>query len=263
MENSGKLRKLPVDMNAVLEALELQAQDLTYYLDTVSGEVAPWIDPQVSGEEDTFDPDDERYVALPQRESRDDYRAMEEFVLGLDEEDVRAVLRQAITGKGAFGRFRQALAGYPDLRVRWEEQERERLIVEAVAWLAEIGIEPERELAPRRPPEPEQRPAPSPGQAPAIGLLDMLLLGAPEGKTELLEGRVHRVFVAPDQARARAVFARLARELTEYHGLSWRRRLIADTDRYAIERFEVTVDDRIVDLSVAVPRALWDAFCGS
>jgi len=124
---------------------------------------------------------------------------------------------------------------------------------------AELGIEPEYEP---RPTAHESGPIADtrPGTTPSIGLVEMLLLGAPDGKTELLEGRVHRMFVAADRAQARAVFARLARELAEQHGLAWRKRFIADTDRFTVERFELTTTDRSVDLSVAVPRSLWDVF---
>jgi hypothetical protein len=254
------MRKLRVTMYEILDALESHGDGQTHYLNTETGEVEIWIDPSLSGAENPFDPDDEQYVAVPQQDSHDEYRIMENFVLGVDEEDVQDVLRLAISGKGAFRRFRESLAGYPDLRARWEREKRDRLVEEAIAWLAKLGIEPEYELPPLRLPEPPRRPEPRAGGAPRVGLFDMLLLGAPEGKTELIDGRVHRVYVAADRSQGRRVFAQLARELAERHGLSWRKRFIADTDRFSIERFELTQSDRVVDLSVEVPRTLWDAF---
>jgi hypothetical protein len=253
-------RKLTINTIDLLTALEGHGDGVKFYLNTQTGEVAPWIDPDISGEENPFDPEDDHIVEVPRTEASDDYQAMENFVERLDEDDVQGVLRRALAGKGAFRRFRETLAGYPDLRAQWEREKREHFLEEATTWLARLGIEPEYEPRSVPVPEPARNPDTPPLNVPPIGVVEMLLLGAPGGKTELLEGRVHRVFVAADRTQARKVFARLARELAEQNGLSWRKRFIDNTDRFSIERFELKMTDRIVELSIAVPKSVWDAF---
>jgi hypothetical protein len=253
-------RRLKINSGDLVHALETHGGEVDFYLNTETGEVAPWIDPDISGEENPFDPDDEHIVAVPRREAYEDHKVMEHFVAWIDEDDVKRVLRRALDGKGAFRRFREALDGYPDLRAQWEREKNEHLLQEATTWLAELGIEPEYEPLPVATPEPATSAESRPEQAPAISVVEMLLLGAPGGKTELLEGRVHRVFVAADRGQARKVFARLARELAERNGLSWRKRFIDNTDRFSVERFELRMTDRSVELSIAVPRSVWDAF---
>jgi len=98
-------------------------------------------------------------------------------------------------------------------------------------------------------------------KAPRITLVDLLLLGAPEGKTEMLDGRVWRMFLAADATQARTTFEGIARELTEREGLAWRDELVAGKNAYAIARFQLTIEDTIVGLDTKVGRALWDEFC--
>ena len=95
---------------------------------------------------------------------------------------------------------------------------------------------------------------------PRVGLLDLLLLGAPDGKTELLEGCVPRVIITRSVSDARKVFKDVARDIYESQGAGWRKRLVEGKDTVEVERFHLSVDGTRVTLSVKVPRALWDAF---
>jgi Uncharacterised protein family (UPF0158) len=259
------LRTLFVRMDEILDAIDTYGDDTRFYLDTETGEVSLWMNPLHTGEEAAFDPHDDRYAQIPQRVSRESYRDMERFVLAIDEEDVRRELQRAIEGKGAFDRFRRALSGYPDLRARWEQGKRDALLAEAVAWLATLGIEPQYELRPiagTRPGSGAGTPQHLQGQA-AVGLLDLLLLGGPDGRKELLGERVRRVHVSPTPEHARKVFSRIARELAEQHGLAWRKRMIEDTNAFEIERYTVTHAGRRVELAVEVPRPVRVAFSGT
>jgi hypothetical protein len=127
---------------------------------------------------------------------------------------------------------------------------------QALAWLTELGIDPQYDL---RPPPPRRRAA-GPGEA-QIGLVDLLLLGAPDGKTELVDGRVRRVLVT-DAERAARVFARVARELAESLGVRWRPTSIEGKTRYEIDRFRLTCTGRRVELEVQVSPAVWEIFAG-
>ena len=79
-------------------------------------------------------------------------------------------------------RFRRAVGRYPDVAAAWERFQADRVIAEARPWLESLDIAPVFRFPPARSAPPRARdPAPA-----RIGLVD-LLLGAPDGKTELLE----------------------------------------------------------------------------
>jgi hypothetical protein len=250
-------RRLHVDMKAILESMDSYGDSVRFFLDLQSGEIELWMDQM--DEEPAFDPDDPRYAAIPQCDSGDEYQEMEAFVDGLDEADVQRQLRNTLGGKGSFGRFRAVLAGFPDLRVRWETDKQQRLLRQALAWLAGLGVTPQYDLPPVTPVQPAGRAEAAPGRA-RIGLFDMLLLGAPDGKTELIDGKVRRVFRGVNAEQARKVFARLAAELSEHNGLSWRKRFIEGRNSYEVGGCKASVDGRLVELEIEVPPATWKAF---
>ena len=93
-----------------------------------------------------------------------------------------------------------------------------------------------------------------------IGLLDLLLLGAPEGKTELLDGQVFRCVRAETPAAARTVFLSVARDLCRHCDVPW-----AGVDERAstfnLQRWHLRVDAECVELLTDVTIARWGAFC--
>ncbi|MEO6598012.1 MAG: UPF0158 family protein [Planctomycetota bacterium] len=250
-------RKIHVDMDDLLSAIDSHGDEAIPHFHTKTGAVEYWTDLDEIGDDAPFDPEDPDWQAVPRRESHRAFRAMEQFIDGIDEPDVQEKLRITLGGRGAFRRFRDVLARYPDLRTQWEVAEHTALLDLALAWLAALEIEPTYEL--RRP---ATTAAPTPRQpgAAAITLADMLLLGAPEGKNELLDGRVYRVHVAVSAAKARQAFVNLARELTEQAGLGWRKRLVENLHRYEVDRYHLSVADKLVELEVDMPRAVWDEF---
>ncbi len=127
---------------------------------------------------------------------------------------------------------------------------------------ADRQITDERPLPPDRREIPERVPSrigPK-REGEKLGFLDVLLLGAPDGKTELLDGKVIRQIIARDSSQARAIFKTIAREMTEIHGIGWRKRLIEGKSMYEVDRYKLFVDQDRVELEVAVTPALWRAF---
>jgi hypothetical protein len=254
----GALRRQFVEMDEIIDAMDTRGE-VEFFLDLESGKVELWIDPSHTGEDNDIDPEDDRFVEIPRVETRDQHRTMEAFVEALDDEDARLNFRRAITGPGAFAGFRGTMDRHPDLRPGWEEHKRDRLLKAALEWLATLGIDPQYELRPIPGVRPLKGPEGSPGKA-QIGLFDLMLLGAPEDNSELVDGRVQRIFTAAEPERARKVFERVAREICEHHGLEWRRRFIEGQDHYELDRFRVTHAGRKVELSVTVTPAVWEAF---
>ncbi len=259
-------RRLQVAMDEILDAMTISEDDpIRFFLDLDTGKVESHFSQEMFGDADEandvdqrFEDNPERFEEIPKYASRDDYNLMCRFAETIDEEDIRERLDIALQGKGAFRRFRDVVFRYPDLKAQWVAARQQALLQEALEWLEGLDIEPLYTLR-RIEPEPVQ---PAQASAPKITLLDMLLLGAPDGKTELLEGKVYRQFTASSPSAARALFKSLARELCEYHGIAWRKRFVENTSRYDIERAHLEVDGTTVQLSIDVPVSIWKAFAG-
>lgn len=87
-----------------------------------------------------------RFIRVPQSEPSEGYQDMEAFIATVGNQRLQEQLWSAIQGRGAFGRFRDVLAGYPAEQERWfafrDEQVRERVL----EWLTDEDIEPIREM---------------------------------------------------------------------------------------------------------------------
>lgn len=250
-------RKLRIDIDGIIDAATAAPELGEPFLDLKSGEVA-WRSDLADADDDlgrALEEEPDRFVLVPRYESRDEFDLMRRFADSVGEADVRKLLDVALGGKGSFSRFRDVLGGYPDLEALWREARDSALLEHVKAWLSGIGIEPSFERRKIEAPGIVPRP-----QEPRIGLFDLLLLGAPEGKTELLEGRVSRRISLPGPSEARALFKRLARELCEHHGVAWRNRFIEGKSTYEVGRAHLTVEDSTVYLEIDVPSSIWNAF---
>jgi hypothetical protein len=263
-EDTMSSRKLRVAMDDILLAMTTPADyQSEAYLDLETGGVLTVEDESSSGvaEDDNagrIDDDPERYAQIPRTESHDEFDLMSGFADSVDEDDIREMLALALRGKGAFGRFRDVVFRYPDLESRWFAMRQEWEVGEAKRWLASLGIEPDYQLRSVEA-APAQQPAPAP-QAPKIELLDLLLLGAPDGKTELIGGRVRRQVSAAERGAARQLFKGLARGICEYFGVAWRKRFIENKDTFEMERAHLRLEGTTVVLELDVPKVIWDAF---
>ena len=83
----------------------------------------------------------DRFIRIPQTDSREAYRDVEEFISTVQDERFRDRLFRAIQGRGAFGRFRDVIAKSPRDRERWFEFKNRRVRDRIVEWLESEGIE--------------------------------------------------------------------------------------------------------------------------
>lgn len=101
------------------------------------------------------------------------YGIMSDFIAGVEDINVAGRLRTAISGKGAFRRFREAVDEDDALRRRWLAYRTKRHYHLALDWLHELGIRPEHyHIAPSdfgwEPPAAQPAPAaPAPSAAAA------------------------------------------------------------------------------------------------
>lgn len=262
------MRKLDVDMNGVLDAMTTHMAEIQWFLDLQSGrvEMLSRLD-DIEAFESRLEALPGRYALIPAREAREDYALMRQFAEEIDEPDVRELLDMALAGRGAFARFRGVLSRFPDLQARWNALLEKELRDQALQWLSDLGIEPlhvppEAAREPAAPAVPAAQlawPHSAVPDTPWPTLYELLVLG---GKVELLGGVVWRRWVAPDGARARDAFVRLARELYERAGIAWRRRFVQDTDEVEVEGLLLRVDRGEAVVALGVPSRVdrWELF---
>jgi hypothetical protein len=265
-------RKLTIDMNALLDAMTLHDDGPTEaFLDIETGKVleVPTEEAGDDGEDGEtnarrrlVEDDPRRYVEVARVEATDELALMRRFTEALDEEDIREKLDAALRGKRAYHRFLDVVCTYADLEAAWDQLRREALVDEATRWLARLGIEPIYQLrplpAPVRPPISQRSGLLADGSA-KVSLLDLLLLGAPDAKTELIDGRVLRQVHAPSTTEARTIYKNIARDLCALNEIPWRKRHI-ERDTFEHGRVRLSIEDRLVELTVDVPAPLWRAF---
>ena len=117
-------RSVPVDLEGLMFAFEDHDAGHDWYLDLETGQAFlvsddDLLDDLPGGREDLED--ESRYVYVEQEEPGRAYRDMEEFTEAVNDGALRTRLRDALAGKGAFGRFKRVLGDHPGVRDRWFE----------------------------------------------------------------------------------------------------------------------------------------------
>lgn len=139
------LRPLPVDMELLSMGLEGDGFTTGGRIDLATGEFFPEIDGGLYDSLDAEEDEDEReWLWVRGMGSRAGYRDMEAFIAGLDDGRIADLLEVAIQGRGAFRRFKDTLARWPDLLDAWFSSSEDRQLGRARAWLADHGYTPVR-----------------------------------------------------------------------------------------------------------------------
>ncbi|MFF4259738.1 UPF0158 family protein [Streptomyces sp. NPDC001663] len=137
------LRPLAVDLEMLAMLLEGDLAESGGRIDLSTGECWPAFTDELepgSGVEEADDP--ERWLYVPALGSRAGYRDMELFIDGLGDVALADRLRIAITGRGAFRRFKDVLARDERAWRRYHRLSDERQRGRARAWLVEEGYCP-------------------------------------------------------------------------------------------------------------------------
>jgi hypothetical protein len=120
-------KKLDIDWPELPLAFDASFGEESCYLDRETGTVvtvtediraaadhedhAEGFDPQLLEAVRAIDGGSERYLPIPDQESREGYRDMEEFIATVRDPRLAELLEVAIAGRGAFRRFKDVLAG--------------------------------------------------------------------------------------------------------------------------------------------------------
>ncbi|HEY3015222.1 MAG TPA: UPF0158 family protein [Nocardioides sp.] len=137
------LRPVPVDLEELSMVLEGDPVQGGGRIDLATGQVWPEFaldDAEETGEEEDDDPD--RWLWVHCEGSRDGYRDMVWFIEELDDPTLADRLARAISGRGAFRRFKDTLFDQPDLVSRWYAFSSDRQRGRARSWLAAEGYTP-------------------------------------------------------------------------------------------------------------------------
>jgi hypothetical protein len=131
------LRPVPVDLELLSSFLGGDPLRGGARLDVTTGEV--WSDEErVEQDED----DENRWLDVEHIGSSYGYDDMEVFIDTVTDPTKADLLRVAITGKGAFRRFKDVLSRWPDERERYYLMSADRQLGRAREWLADQGFRP-------------------------------------------------------------------------------------------------------------------------
>ena len=140
------LRPLTVDLEELATVLEGDPVHGGGRIDLRNGEVWPAAAIEYAEESGELDPDEDddqhRWLRVDTSGSRSGYQDMKLFISDIDDAEVADRLSIAISGRGAFRRFRDTLSSWPDLFTRWQAFSDDRQRGRARAWLADEGYAP-------------------------------------------------------------------------------------------------------------------------
>src|SRR5688572_26306224 len=125
-----------VDLSELCMALEDHTDGHEWWLDPATGQLelrSPYMDSYDDGEH----PDERGLVFVEPTPSHEGYADMEDFIARVREPRARDLLERAVSGRGAFRRFKDTLFEFPELRQEWFAFRDARAERRALAWLAD------------------------------------------------------------------------------------------------------------------------------
>jgi hypothetical protein len=138
------IRVAPINWTDLETAFERNAPDTESFLDTRSGEVITITEGALDYAEQRskVQSGGDACIRIEPAASREQYKWMERFVAGVEDETLRERLVIAIDGKGAFRRFKDVLLNYPTERERWFSYRADLLHWAMQKWLEKEHLEP-------------------------------------------------------------------------------------------------------------------------
>lgn len=141
-----------VDLDELCVALDDHTPGTTWWIESATGRIR-------SVDADSEHDDAQAgWVRIRPTQSYQSYRDMSEFVAAVHHRRASDLLDRAITGRGAFRRFKDTLFEFPELRGQWFRFRDARSRRRALGWLAEEGLvsREDAERAAERHPDPTQ-----------------------------------------------------------------------------------------------------------
>ncbi len=92
-----------------------------------------------------FSSEKEKYVRIPERESKEAYSLMKDFAESITELHPHDELITSLNGSNSFSRFKKVLADFPEYRGKWFAFNANAMKKTITDWLISIGIKPEQD----------------------------------------------------------------------------------------------------------------------
>ncbi|MGA2471827.1 MAG: UPF0158 family protein [Solirubrobacteraceae bacterium] len=127
-----------VDLDELCMALEDNSYEHVWWIDPVSGELE--FRPDYYSDTDVDDADDRALVMVEPIGSGEGYADMEDFAARVSDPRARDLLLRAISGRGAFRRFKDTLLEFPELREEWFRFHGRLMERRAIEWLELAGL---------------------------------------------------------------------------------------------------------------------------
>jgi hypothetical protein len=136
-------RRLAIEWDELGTALTWHTDEGGHYLDVTNGEIVCFtgLDDELAEDEVDAGLQEGRLIPIEPLPASVEYGWMEAFVGSAVDGQLRRLLQVALSGKGAFRRFKDVLGGHPPERKRWFAFRRERVHAAARDWLEDHGIE--------------------------------------------------------------------------------------------------------------------------
>lgn len=148
--------KIQVDLEDL--TIAINDHETEWVLDVETGNVlmAEWVRDAEGVDDEELDPLEwgDRFVHVDPIPSREGFRWMERFALGVENDTARERLLDALDRPRPFRRFKYALSDYPEIRDAWFRYEDERLKEAARSWVESERLDVELVEKPR-PPAPQ------------------------------------------------------------------------------------------------------------
>jgi len=150
------MAKLKVKESDLMEGIEFQSDDMQVYLNTKTGEVVyvteedsmavdndieeypEWQRESIEVAEEVMYED--YFEPLSSKDEINEYQMMEVFSLSMADKNIRESLLRAISGRGAFRRFKDEIFKY-GVREEWFTYKEERLKNIIVKWCEHLDLE--------------------------------------------------------------------------------------------------------------------------
>lgn len=132
---------MKVNLNDVIEAIDFTDDGMTYYYNKRTGKIELVADSMDDYENvvDEIEENFEQYLSLPSRYEINDYQKMVNFISNLPTGKEAQQLTRAISGRGAYRRFREELEIF-GLTQKWYDFKDATTRKQAVDWCQENQV---------------------------------------------------------------------------------------------------------------------------
>ena len=137
---------LKIDIGELVDAFDSSGYERYYFLDLETGKLELVIPDAMDDDdkeeiENRIDSNPDRYEKVPSIDSHEAYQIMVDFAESVTDSRLRELLSIALNGTGAFRRFKDVLASFPEERKRWFDFKYDRMKAEVDEWLEDLGVE--------------------------------------------------------------------------------------------------------------------------